>query len=187
MRPSDKLLLAVPQAVSAVVQHHRPQPRSSVLGSRIASDVLASYDVETRPLCVSVSAFNRQAWALQERGVPLERWPREAYSASGKWSGHLVLLAGDRLIDASLDGLSRPEHGIDLEASTFGLPAGWGKNGDQLGVEIPPHGAYVRYLVDDPDPDLWRTAPDWQDSDLARICRDTAVKVLGDWGFAKSP
>ena len=194
MRPTDELLLALPQVVAPVVEHWQPEPLSCVLNCKVALDALARFGVKAAPLCVDVGAFNAQAWRLYNADVPVDQWPADAYSigtdaglpvdpANGKWSGYLVLIAGDRLIDVSLDQLSRPAYGIVLEPRTVGFQTGWGKDGDQLGVEIPPRGVMVKYVVN-ATADTWRRAPDWQDSDLAAHCSGNVVSVLTDWGFA---
>jgi hypothetical protein len=170
--------------------------RSCIASTRVALNVLEYFGYKGKPVALSIAAFNSAGWKLvtADPQISTSEWPPEAWSVgvagTGKfdpvnddWDGHLVALIDSRnekdtqlIVDTSLDQLSRPQRGIELEANVFPVPRPWG------GVEMV-------YTSTDPDlvltfkvsntPGQWRTARDWtQRRNLVRQVTASSIKRL---------
>lgn len=150
--------------------------------SRLGVDVLHRYGVDAKAQPVSVAAYTRKGYELQQRGVPISQWPDDAWSVgvmgTGKsdpdtrrWDGHLVIVVRNpnrkrTLIDLSADQMNRPQRGIHIEGPVFMDIEGLWSPKDPLftlvGQNKPTGPTIVRYA-----PQVtgggWKTSPDWLD------------------------
>ena len=142
---------------------------SCIAATRVTIEVCRYFGIAARPEPVRVSAWTPAAWANREAlaGVPLGQWPPDAWAVGitggehkpGRWNGHLVAVAGEWLLDASLDQLSRPARGLTLRAAAFTLPDGWDRTEPDTMHIAESSGAVILYapLGDD----AWRRSPNW--------------------------
>ena len=156
------------------------RPDHCINGSRIAKEVLTHYDVESDPVSVSMCIFNRFAWDLHTRDVPMDEWPEHAHSIGvgpgmvskpGRWNGHLWLEGPDWSLDISAGQFARPGK-IVVEGPMF------------LPERLPP-GRELLALVDrygqrilanrNPGNNGWRAASGWQ---LTANNREVVAEVL---------
>lgn len=165
------------------------QPDSCIASTRTLIEVLNYFGHTAIPLPVVVLAFNPAAWKLNLEGAPIDQWPAEAWSVgvqgsgvmnreSNRWDGHLVALVdNERLLDPSLDQLTRPERGIPMSPGTFRV-ANWSE-GTQMLFERP-DGVVIIYerMQDAGD---WRKSPDWSKREsLIRSTAGSAIRRLRD-------
>lgn len=117
---------------------------SCIASTRVAVDALAYFGIPARPLSVKAAYYNRQAaehaarigrllespeetiaWSKEDGswGIGIGYAPDEsAQTDAEKWAGHLVAIAGDRLlIDLSLDQADRPQYDIKFAPVSFRL------------------------------------------------------------------
>lgn len=141
-----------------ILQDFRPD--SCIASTRVACDVLAYFGIEARPLVVRAAYYNRQAAEHAARIGRLPESPEETVAWSEedgswgigigyggeaeqdpeKWAGHLVAIAGDRLlIDLSLDQADRPQHDIKFVPLSFRLSA------EEQTMFLQPEGHIVRF------------------------------------------
>lgn len=113
--------------------------RSCIATTRVLIPVFTYFGVTARPLPVSVAVWNPAAWEMFVAQQPFDTWPDDAWSVGidgsgdptkeGGWDGHLVALVEiggwQWLADGSLDQLSRPAKGIELEPVALRLTEGW--------------------------------------------------------------
>ena len=166
--PSPGLIArAVRQAVLVEFRHD-----SCIASTRVTLEVCRYWGLAARPQAVKVQAFTPQAWQQRAalRNVPVDKWPKGAWSVGiagsgkhgpGRWDGHLVALHGRWLIDPSLDQLARPQHGLLVLASAFRMPEQWGGAlaEDEVGMVTMPDGTVIIYeSLDDQE---WRQSPNW--------------------------
>lgn len=86
-------------------------------GTRVAISALSVLGVRAKPVSVRFILFNRPAWELYERDVPVTEWPEHAWSmgvgpgsdtGQGRWNGHLVCEGADWTLDVSAGQFHRP-------------------------------------------------------------------------------
>jgi hypothetical protein len=92
---------------------------SCLPATRVAIKVLAHFGIDATPLVVTVRAMNKLGAEYIDRSRQLgvvAPLPRDAWKVDigyqlveGKWAKHVVAIAGNRLIDLTLDQVSRPE------------------------------------------------------------------------------
>lgn len=162
---------------------------SCIASTRVLMTVLDYFGYPSEPMPVRLAVFTRQGWDMAERGVPVAEWPNEAWSVgingsgatNGKrWDGHLVvsLVVDDNrfMLDPSIDQVSRPQRGIILTPSIFGIEE-W-PAGTPLRFERPSDGLVIMYdrLV---DAGSWRRSPDWSERAwLVRRVAGAAIREL---------
>lgn len=176
---------AARSARAAVLEQFRAD--SCIATTRVVIAVLRYLGVPARPAAVRVAAHNAAADQLARAGIAVRDWPAEAYSVGvaasgqhrpGRWDGHLVALTASRLIDGSLDQLSRPDRGICLPGpGVFQAPSGWGRPGSPAARFKRADGTIVSYqAVRDRG---WRRSPDWAgQSALIRSVTAAAIRQL---------
>jgi len=124
--------------IATLVRHARPvmlkvvKPDSCVVMSRLAVEVLRTFGVAADACSAEVIIANGKFAQLLgagriQMGEKLPQWAID----EGAWGiglgyrpkpheiGHVVCLAGDLILDLSLDQASRPQHTIELEPSVF--------------------------------------------------------------------
>lgn len=101
---------------------------SCIASTLVGQRVFAAHGIDSKPVTVHVTAYNR-AWDSARRArVPVGQMPDNAWSVgihgddsldrkNNRWNGHLALLVprweGKRLLmDLSADQLSRPDHDL---------------------------------------------------------------------------
>jgi hypothetical protein len=179
MRPSPAEIMLASR--EAVLKEFRIE--SCIATTRVIVNVCAYYGIAAHPMPVSVAAFSRAAWKLLGDGVPVSDWPREAGSVgvgcrrllgkplSTQWDGHLVAIAGNYLLDGSLDQVSRPQRGLSLGPLAIGMPRDWDR------VVCRADGVVIIYQ---PLDDLtWRRSNNWsgRKTEFRRIT-GTAIRSL---------
>ena len=145
----------------------------SCIASTLAVVEVARYfGVKARPQPTTIRAYTARAWQLGDdlAGKAPAAWPEGAYSVGidgkapskpGRWNGHLVAVTATHLLDASLDQLARPQHGLTVRATAFEFPAhGW-RDGALIGWENSRGTVIVYERTRDGD---WRRSPNWNAS-----------------------
>ena len=170
--------------------------RTCIITTRVLIQVLEYFGQPARPQPVIVAVINQAAidYLDQHPGTPPDEWPPQAWSvgvngtgisnpATKNWDGHLVALLDDAtgehwLIDASLDQLSRPERGIELEPAVLLLNRPWDGRRESW---TSPYGALIYEAT--PTPGDWRHSPDWR-SQRAQVQRvaGAAIRRLREIG-----
>jgi hypothetical protein len=103
---------------------------SCIATSRVLIEVLRRLNIPARPWAVNLLMFNPAGWDLYQDGIPVREWPADAWSVGFRGDrpgevGHVAVVAGARLIDASLDQAARPDRGMPpIPPTVFALPAG---------------------------------------------------------------
>lgn len=86
--------------------------------ARVGVEVLKRLGVPAKPVSVRIFLFNRFAWDLYRKGVPIGTWPEHAWSLGvgdrdgfdepGRWNGHLMVEGDGFLLDLSARQFDRP-------------------------------------------------------------------------------
>jgi hypothetical protein len=97
----------------------RFNPDSCIATTRVLIDVLSYLGVRAQAWAVNLTLFNPEAWELYRMGIPAREWPPAAWSVGMRGDragevGHIVAVAGPRLIDASIDQAARPGKGLPV-------------------------------------------------------------------------
>lgn len=117
------------------------QADSCVLSARVAHEVLRRHGIRSHPVTVRWVLVNR-AWAEQHEAIAASGWDWQAFPEAWNvgigageddpgprgsrqgWAGHLAVVAGEWLIDPSVDQGSRPERHIVAEPMAVWLDGG---------------------------------------------------------------
>jgi len=91
-------------------------PAHCLNGTRVAIGVLRHFGVKATPFPVRMMMFNRTAWDLYQAGVPVDEWPKKAWSIGigfdkGRgpgWDGHLMCEGEGFTLDISARQFHRP-------------------------------------------------------------------------------
>lgn len=158
---------------------------SCISMSRFMCEVLGYFGVEAQAKHVSLLVLNKVAADALAAGVFKldEPFPKDLEDAGG-WTvgigtpkegehvvGHVAVIAGDKLIDASLDQASRPHKDIELEAAVMDYNP---EHNNQ--VYQTPEGVLLVYKVHDEYPEFvtkFKDSPDW------RMFKQRYGKVVG--------
>jgi hypothetical protein len=157
-------------------------PDSCIETSRAIQLLLRDCGHTAGPIPVQVRACNQAAWEFVQRRdwQALRRREGGAYAVNvgdpnhqpgpGKWAGHLAVLSGNTLIDASIDQASRPEHGILLEPLAFDVPSDFFLDGGSV-WRMNDHGVALEY-THLPTNRGYRSTPAWRNGHtLLRLAR----------------
>jgi hypothetical protein len=157
-------------------------PDSCIDTARVIQLLLRDSGLPARPVPVQVRVCNPAAWALAQRSEwdALMRGDDGAWLVNvgdpttpikpGRWAGHVAVLSGTRLIDASIDQANRPEHGIVLEPVAFDVPPHFLSPGG-IAHWTTPNGIHLQY-IHHPDNRSYRSTPNWRDAhELVRLAR----------------
>lgn len=129
-----------------------------ILATRIAIEALAAAGVKAWAVPTEVVVFNRAGLDMLDARIPVEEWPRHAWSIGvGRfspgtgWPGHLWAGTDEWMIDLSARQFHRP--GLIRVESSIVVQAGarW--------VDLP-HGGAMR--IDYTADKSFKQAPDWQ-------------------------
>jgi hypothetical protein len=103
---------------------------SCILTTRIAYETLKAFDVDSDPLSVSARVINAPLAAAMLQATEDGRDPQaltqdevpDGHAVVLQRGGHVVLVAGDDLLDLSLDQADRPQYGMHLEPLWIRMP-----------------------------------------------------------------
>lgn len=99
------------------------QPNHCIIGARVALETLTYFGVPSKVQPVLCVGFNDAAEVELRAGHPVTEWPPEAWSVGigahseemtdgPGWSGHVVVLTEEHLIDLAAGQLDRASKGI---------------------------------------------------------------------------
>jgi hypothetical protein len=157
-------------------------PDSCIETSRAIQLLLRDCGLEARPIPLQVKVCNPAAWELVQRRDWEALQRREGGArlldvgdpfhapGPGKWAGHLGVLCGNHLVDASIDQASQPEHGIVLEPLAFEVAAEFMRDGGSMWV-MTDRGLALQY-IHHPNNRAYRSTPAWKNAhQLLRLAR----------------
>jgi len=159
------------KAIPEVLCNHRPD--CCILASRVALDVLHLFKIPAKALSVKTVIYNEPLVKRMTEG----RTPRtnedleEAFQADGsysvglgygytegKWSGHLVVVSRNQMLDLTIGQASRPQHGIYVEPWVLEVDEDFVKG--QKPLLLTSEGVVVKYTAFPLDLSFEK-APDW--------------------------
>jgi hypothetical protein len=156
---------------------------SCIAATRITKAVLDYFGYSVRPAAVRVAGFTATAWSDAQAGRTGNDPARGAWSVGvvgsgairdGRWDGHLVaIVEGCWLLDASVEQLNRPEHGLQFAPSACPLPDGWPET--PLLLRQNSTGSVLTYRSM-PDRQAWRRTADW--SGQPTLVRETIAAAI---------
>ena len=147
-------------------------PDCCINGTKVAIEALGQFGIDSLATSVRFAFFNRFAWDLFQRGIPVPEWPDHAHSlgvgpkqdtAPNKWNGHLI---------AEGDGWA-----LDISAGQFARPGRLIVEGPRVLPELPTnepllatdrHGQ-VLWMDRWPENVAWKTASGWRRSHTAEV------------------
>ena len=163
----ERLRTLIPE----VLCNHRPD--CCILASRVALDVLHFFKIPAQPLSVKALIYNEPLVRRMSEG----RAPRttaaleEAFQTDGsysvglgygytegKWSGHLVVVSQNEMLDLTIGQACRPQHGIYVEPWVVSVDEEFVKGVQPL--LLTRDGSVVKYTAF-PHDFLFEKAPDW--------------------------
>lgn len=172
-----------------------------VMSSRIAYEVFEHYDLKPKPMPVGVNVGNaRYREMLDELGHPpmseveLAEWIKDGAwikgitghkktaAKPGYWNGHMVTICEDALLDLSLDQMSAPTHGIEVEELYARVPQRF-LEGAERAAFVSGTGCLVIYETE-PWNEGWKGAADWE---LSHLYRDLVEEIVGEIEALEEP
>lgn len=178
------------RVLDAVTTHARPillenfRPDSCIASTKVGIDVLAYFGLRGQPMAVSAMLFNAEAMRLLSEGTSMEDLhammtaiPADQSGGPwslglgvgaqqpGAWAGHLVIALPDyrTIVDLSADQASRPHKNMTVETfhAVIDNPDWWSGTDPLVSFETS-DGATLMLDRRTPDPDGYRTAPNWR-------------------------
>lgn len=156
-----------------MLQHFRLD--SCIAASREGQIVLEYFGVESYPVEVEVVAYNKLAFdALNEGVAPawedgawsvgVTRTPKDVSLPDKKWYGaHVILTAGDYLIDLSADQLDRPKKNIQAAPVAVHLDMPRFVLGEPAFVQSDEPETTIIWKYLRPQDRSFQDSPDWKD------------------------
>jgi hypothetical protein len=178
------------RVLDAVTEQARPilleefRADSCIASTKVGLDVLAYFGMRGEPLAVSAMLFNAEAMTMLNEGTSMEDlhavmkaipadqpggpWSLGlgvGSSQPGTWAGHLVVALPQyrTIVDLSADQASRPHKGLTVETFHAVIDnTEWWSGEDPIVTFGTSEGATFVLDRRSPDPEGFRSAPNWQ-------------------------
>jgi hypothetical protein len=182
------------EVIAALVAETRPAldrngwaKDSCLPAARIGIDVLKGYDIHAQPMSVSVVGMNPTAANMKSPNDPIPDGAPDpavikiAYEGpTDPWSGHCVIVAGNEIVDLTIDQIDRPDRALTVPPMAFPAPNGF-LEGKWIWLQRE-DGCKIGYRALQGDT-AFKAAPDWSDDDkianLRADIEDGVAKRVG--------